>query len=132
MVGLPLTQARERPSAETSRRMTSRSSSASRPSSSSSGGEGVDRLEGALDQRPRGARPDRAAVAPGAKQQGDGVHQQRLAGAGLAGEDVEAGAELERHVVDGGEVADPELGDHFTVSRSSRSPQCSFWRMRLK
>ena len=56
--------------------------------------------------------PHHAAVGPLAEQQRHRVHQHGLSRTGLTGEHVEAGAELERDVGDGGEVADPELGDH--------------------
>ena len=59
-----------------------------------------------------GAGTDAAAGRPLAEQQRERIHQHRLAGAGLAGEHVEAGAELEGDVGDGGEVADAELGEH--------------------
>ena len=111
VVGLPFTQARERPSAETSRRTTTRPSSTSSPSSSiRRRAAGVDALERALDDRLGRAGPHAAAGRPLAQQQRERVHQHRLAGAGLAGEHVEAGAELEGDIGDGGEIADPEFG----------------------
>ena len=113
VVGLPFTHARERPSAETSRRTTSRPSSTSRPSASiARAGEPVHALEGALDDRLGRAGTNAAARRPLAEQQRERVDQHGLAGAGLAGEHVEPGAELKGDVGDGGEVADPELGDH--------------------
>ena len=125
VVGLPLTHARERPSAETSRRTTTRPSSTSRPSASTwRAGAGVEALERALDDRLRGAGPDAAARGPLAEQQREGVDEHRLAGAGLAGEHVEAGAEVERHVGDGGEVADAELGEHGQGSGGRAVGRC--------
>lgn len=89
-------------------------------------------LEGALDHRARGTRPHRGAVAPAAKQQAEGVDQHRLAGTGLAGEDVQAGTKGEGDVRDGGDVADAEFGEHQIGLRSVRSPQWSLRRMRWK
>ena len=93
---------------------------------------GVGHLEGALDRGALGARADQAAVGAGAEEQGHRVHQHGLARPGLAGQRVEAGAELEGNVRDGDEIAHAQLGDHRITSRSERSPQLSFWRMRVK
>ena len=93
----------------------------------------VDRLEGALDDRLGGAGAHAAAGGALAEQERERVHQHRLAGAGLAGEDVEAGSEGE------GDVGDRRRGRGrgarraLTIaSRSERSPQCSFCRIRPK
>src|SRR2546427_10418203 len=67
-----------------------------------------------------------------AEQQGEGVDEHGLAGAGLAGEDVQAGDEGERDVGDDGKIADAQLRQHYLRSRSERSPHCSFSRMRAK
>jgi hypothetical protein len=67
-------------------------------------------LEAALDQRGRAPGPDRARVGPPPEQQGEGVDDHGLAGAGLAGEHVEAGRDLEAGIIDDPEVADAKLG----------------------
>ena len=64
----------------------------------------------------------RAIGAVAKKKKGEGVDKHRLAGAGLAGEDVEAWPEFERHVRDGGEIAHAQ-GRERHSSRSERSPQ---------
>ena len=91
-------------------------------------------LEHPLDDRPAGAGPDGAAVHPAAEEQRQGVDQHRLPRPGLAGEHVQAGAELEGHVGDGHQVAHPELDDHGSDSRSrsERSPQRRLSRIRAK
>ena len=137
VVGLPFTQARERPSAETSRRTIEPAVLDVEPErlDPAAGGR-VDALERALDDGLGGARPDAAAGGALAEQQGEGIDQHRLPRPGLAGEDVEARAELEGDVGDGGEIADPELGDHRapTVSPASAAdrPSASFCRIRVK
>ncbi len=75
-------------------------------------GDLVDPLERALDDGLRGAGTHAAAGGALAEQQRERIHQHGLPRPGLAGEDVEAGAEMEGDVGDGGEVADAELGDH--------------------
>ncbi len=93
---------------------------------------GVADFQRPFHHRPLGPGADLGAVGAGPEQERDGIHQHGLAGPGLAGEGIEAGAEGERHVRDGDQIADPEFGDHRTASRSERSPQLSFWRMRVK
>jgi hypothetical protein len=56
------------------------------------------------------AGTDRARVGPPPEQQGEGVDDHGLAGAGLAGEHVEAGRDLEVGIIDDPEVADAKLG----------------------
>ena len=137
MVGLPFTQARERPSADTSRRTTARPSSTSRPSSSIRCRVGrVDRLEGALDHRLGRARPDAAAVGPLAQQQGERVHQHGLPAPVSPVSTLRPGPSCR---VTSAMVARSRtrssviirLGDLGLVSRR-RSPQWSFWRIRVK
>src|SRR4029077_13579915 len=48
----------------------------------------------------------------------------------LAGEHVESRPERQRDVGDGREIAHPKLADHRSRSRSDRSPQWSFARIR--
>ena len=132
VVGLPFTQARDRPSAETSRRTTSRPSSRSRPSASiARRSDPVDVLEHALDDRRGAPGPDRSARRPARRAAGERVDEHRLARPGLAGQHVEAGAELQGDVGDGGEVPDPELGDHRRGSRARRDrPSAASARIR--
>jgi hypothetical protein len=66
--------------------------------------------QAALDQRGRPAGTDRARVGPPPEQQGEGVDDHGLAGAGFAGEHVEAGRDLEVGVINDPEVADAKLG----------------------
>ena len=66
--------------------------------------------QAAFDQRGRPPGPDRARVGPPPEQQGEGVDDHGLAGAGLAGEHVEAGRDLEAGIIDDPEVADAKLG----------------------
>ena len=56
-----------------------------------------------------GAVPDEAAVGPRTEGQAEGVDQQALAGPGLAGDHVEAGAEGQVEPVDQGQVRDGQL-----------------------
>ena len=67
-----------------------------------------DRLDGG------GVLPGSHQVARGAaaEQQADGFDQDRFAGAGLAGEDVQAGLELDVDGVDDGQIADTEEAQH--------------------
>jgi hypothetical protein len=67
-------------------------------------------LQAAFDQGGRPAGTDRARVGPPPEQQGEGVDDHGLAGAGLAGEHVEAGRDLEVGIIDDPEVADAKLG----------------------
>ena len=63
------------------------------------------------------------AVAARAERQRKGVEQDRFAGAGLAGEDREALAEVELEPVDQDDVADRELREHPRRA-SRRVPPC--------
>ncbi len=58
---------------------------------------------------------------PGAQCQAEAVEQDRLAGAGLAGQHGEAGAETEVQPLDQHHVADRQRRQHRTVRRSSRT-----------
>ena len=66
----------------------------------------------ALEVRARAALADDTGVASLAEDQRERVDQDRLAGAGLAGEDGEAGVELELERVDDDEVADGKRVQH--------------------
>ena len=82
-------------------------------------GAAVEALEGAFDDRLGGAGTNAAARGPLAEEKSERVDEHGLAGAGLTGEDVEAGAEVEGDVGDGGEVADAEFGEHGQAVRRS-------------
>ena len=73
-------------------------------------------LEGAvhhgLGHGPGRALAHHVAVAPGPHQQGQGVHQEGLAGPGLAGEDGEAGLEVQGEVFHQGQILDAERREH--------------------
>src|SRR2546426_10736528 len=105
VVGLPLTQARERPSGYTSRFTTKIPSAESSPSVSTDG-RTVGQIERALDHGLLRAGPHHIRRGALPEQQREGVDEHGLPRAGLAGQDVEAGLEGERHVRDHGKVAD--------------------------
>ena len=67
-------------------------------------------VQAAFDQRGGPAGTDRARVGPPPEQQGEGVDDHGLAGAGLPGEHVEAGRDLEAGIIDDPEVTDAKLG----------------------
>ena len=66
-----------------------------------------------LDHRVVGARADEVGHGAAAEEEADGFHEDRLAGAGLAGEYGEARAELQFELVDDGESLDAEVSDHL-------------------
>jgi hypothetical protein len=59
-----------------------------------------------------GAVTDHAAVGAQAGQQAERVHEQRLAGAGFAGNDGEAASEIQFRAADDGEILDGEMSEH--------------------
>ena len=78
---------------------------------------------------PPGLRPlaHQVAVPPGPHQEGQGIHQQRLAGPGLAGEDGEAGPEVHRQVLDQGQVLDAQGCEHgIRVTQEGRVSGAGF------
>ena len=108
----PWSWARLRPSTRTWRATTTSPSSSVDVGGRQSGGdlEVVAGAQAAFDQRGGPAGPDRARVGPPPEQQGEGVDDHGLAGAGLAGEHVEAGRDLEAGIIDDPEVTDAKLG----------------------
>src|SRR5207302_7652383 len=94
------------------------------------GGRGE--FKGALDDGLVGAGAHDVGRGTLTQQQSEGIHQHRLPRPRLTGEDVETGGEGERDVGDDGEIADAQLRQHYVRSRSERSPQCSFLRIRAK
>ncbi len=73
----------------------------------------------------RGAVADHAAVGAQPGQEAEGVDQQRLAGAGLAGNHGEAGPEFQFGDGDDGEVADGQAGQHRNSVRDRRRNRCA-------
>jgi len=65
-----------------------------------------------VHHRPTGAGPHSGRVGPAAEEQVEPGHDHRLAGTGLAGHHRQAGAELQRDVLDDAEAADTDLGQH--------------------
>jgi len=75
-----------------------------------------------------------AAVGSSADREQQRIHQDRLPGAGLAGEYGESGPELDLHGLDDREIANLQVAEHGAAqatggwaSRTPR-PQCSFER----
>ena len=68
--------------------------------------------EARLDQGLGGPRPDDGRIGPAPQHQLERLDHQRLARAGLAGQDRHARAEGQRQVLDDAEVAHPQLGQH--------------------
>jgi hypothetical protein len=66
-------------------------------------------LEGGVDHRALGAVADLVGAGPSAQRQAQGVDDQRLAAAGLAGQEVETGPEVDAGALDQRQVADVEL-----------------------
>ncbi len=78
------------------------------PGGSSISAETDGRILAAADQPGVGARAER---------QPERIEQDRLAGAGLAGEHAQPGVELELELVDEHDVADGELPQHGALAR---------------
>ncbi|MNT47886.1 hypothetical protein D3C72_1846360 [compost metagenome] len=79
------------------------------------GQPGVERRvgrEGGADAGAGRAFAHDAGVGPLAQHQGQGVDQDRLAGAGLAGEDGEARGEIQVERIDDDEIADGQAAQH--------------------
>ncbi len=66
-------------------------------------------LEHAAHRERLGAAADHLGTGPGAGQEGKGVDDDRFAGAGLAGQDVQTGPERDRGLGQDGQVADMKL-----------------------
>ena len=80
-----------------------------------------------------GALPNGARVGAVAEREAERVDEDRLAGAGLAGHDVEAAAELDLDLVDDGVVLDADQAQHGPLAAeagaiAARAPQLSFER----
>ena len=132
-------KARLRPLASIVRRSSSRP--ASSPVSSLSASQRATAAVGpelGRDVGARGAFAHDIGVAALSQGQQQRVDQDRLAGAGLAGQDREARRELEFEFVDDDEVADRERDQHASDDGLTVQPrecdslgitlQCSFWR----
>ena len=74
-------------------------------------------VELGLDVRLVAVRPDQRRVAARAEQQPDRLREDRLAGAGLAGDRVQPGRELELGLADQDEVLDAEPAKHAWMLR---------------
>ena len=83
-------------------------------------------LEERLHQRPVGAGPHELVAALLAHEQADGLREQGLAGAGLAGDDVEARRELQPRRGDQHQVVDASSASIRAASRS-KSFSSTFW-----
>ncbi len=57
-----------------------------------------------------------AAVAAAAERQREGIEEDRLAGAGLPGQDAQAFAKVQLELIDQDDVADRELNQHATLA----------------
>ena len=79
--------------------------------------EALGRLELGLDVRFVAVRPDEAGVPARAEQQADRLREDRLAGAGLAGDRVQARRERELRLADQDEVLDAEPAKHAWMLR---------------
>ncbi len=90
--------------------------------------DGDQRLWDAVEERRDPGRlrpvPDERRVGPGTSGESEGVDQQALARAGLAGEDVQAGSELEPQPLDQGEVGDGDLEEPAGAHDGSSSTLC--------
>ena len=117
----PPTWAVERPSADTVRARTSPSRHVARRPRRPAQPPGGRRQRRRCPRHGAAPAPARtsAGVGAGAEQQAQPGHDHGLAGAGLAGDDVEARAELEHGVVDDAEALDPQFLEHGpTLSRA--------------
>ena len=76
------------------------------------GAAALRQLEHSLDGRRLRLGPDDVGLSARTTQQQQRIDQDRFAGAGLSGEDVEAGREGDGDVLDDGEVPDPQLAEH--------------------
>ena len=74
--------------------------------------EAVRDVELSFDVGLRPGLPDGGGIALGAEQQADRLSKDRLAGAGLAAEDVQPVPELQLSLADEDEVLDPEASQH--------------------
>ena len=113
----PPTWARDRPAAAIVRAMTSSPSSWSAPASSArtrAGWSSGSCTTPSTSGRGR-AGADESGVGALTEQQAEARDDHGLAGAGLTGEHVEPGAQVEDGVVDDADAADPHLAEHGTT-----------------
>ena len=114
----------ERPSADTVRARTSPSAT-SPPRLGGAGSAGWSPATSTTPSTTALRAPVRTSAGVGARaeQQPEPGHDHGLAGAGLPGDDVEAGAQLQHGVVDDTEVLDPDLPQHgASLGTGSVSP----------
>ena len=120
--GASLTKARLRPSAVTTRRRTQLASTAIALvlGNSAAAGWSAGSSNSADDGALLGAGAHQAAVAAAAECQAQRVEDDRLAGAGLAGEHGQAAGEAELQAVDQHDVADREALQHRRLRAGAR------------
>ena len=83
----------------------------------------VRQLHGGFHHCPVGPRPHEVARCPAADEDAEGADDDRLAGAGLPGQHVEPGPELDLDLLDDGQVPDAEGVNHDrTARRGARTP----------
>ena len=115
VAGRPLIQAREPPSARMMRRSWQRRLPASRRVRCRAARRGIGRVgqvEFGRQLGAFGAMAHHAGVGAGAGQEEQGVDQQRLAGAGFAGNHGQARVESQFGGADDGEILDGQVGEH--------------------
>ena len=121
--GEPFTRRRPfapEPAAATSRRTTTskgpcRLPRASPASASAARDLGVVAVERALHDEALGSRPHERGVGAPAREEEQGVHDERLAGAGLPGQDRQPLAERDLDVLEDGEVTDAKGRQHASA-----------------
>jgi biopolymer transport protein TolQ len=84
----------------------------------------VGRLEDGLDRGEILTGPQQVLGRASAKQQADGLDQDRLSGPGLTGQDIERWFKFDGHRLDDREVADGEVADHAWPSL----PALGYWK----
>src|SRR6267378_4521360 len=89
-------------------------------------------LECPFDDRLLGAGADDVGRSSFTKEEGERVDDHRFSRAGLTRQNVETWLEWERDVGDDGQVTNAQFRKHYFRVRSLKSPQCSFFRSRLK
>jgi hypothetical protein len=70
-----------------------------------------------------GAGAEQQPVGAAAERKAEGIEQDRLAGAGLAGQHGQAGADLQVQAVDEDDVADRQVQQHCRPAPGIRTPR---------
>jgi len=93
------------------------------------------RLRGKVKQRLHGrlfgTGTNEVASPPGAEEEIDRVDDNRLAGAGLAGKDIQAGTESDMERVDDCQIFDGNVGQHINLTRQRRNQPGKYFVSRL-